>query len=96
MAPKSLDKKRQAHELVDQLAPNQVSALVGLLEAMLDPVSRAIANAPVNEEPLSPEAEMKLDEAREWLRHNKGIPHEQVLDALGITQEEIDQFKERK
>jgi hypothetical protein len=96
MPPKTVDEKQQAHELIDQLAPNQVSALVNLLEAMLDPVSRAIANAPVDEEPLTAEAEMELDKAREWLKHNKGIPHEQVLAELGVTQEEIDQYKERK
>jgi hypothetical protein len=35
-----------------------------------------------------------LDEAREWLKHNRPIPHEQVLAELGITQEEIENFKE--
>jgi hypothetical protein len=29
----------------------QVSAIVQMIEAMLDPVSRAIANAPVEDEP---------------------------------------------
>ena len=35
-----------------------------------------------------------LDEAREWLRHNTPIPHEQVLAELGITPEEIENYKE--
>jgi hypothetical protein len=26
-----------------------------------------------------------LDESREWFKHNRGIPHEQVLAELGIT-----------
>jgi hypothetical protein len=63
-----------------------LSAVVGLLEAMLDPVSRAIANAPVDDEPLSPEGEKNLNQAHEWSKHNPGIPHEQVLTELGITQ----------
>jgi hypothetical protein len=46
MANGSANEKHQAHELIERLAPSQVSAVVGLLEAMLDPVSRAIANAP--------------------------------------------------
>lgn len=37
------DTKEHAHELIERLVPSQVSAVVGLLEAMLDPVSRAIA-----------------------------------------------------
>jgi len=51
MANDSASGKRQAHELIERLAPSQVSAVVGLLEAMLDPVSRAMANAPVDDEP---------------------------------------------
>jgi len=61
---------------------------------MLDPVSRAAANAPDDDEPLTPEEENALAEAQEWLKHNPPIPHEHVLDELGFTQEEIDRFKE--
>ncbi len=86
--------KEHAHELIDRLAPRQVSAVVGLLEAMLDPVSLAIANAPIDDEPLVAEEEKALEEARQWSKQNKGIPHEQVLAELSITQEEIDRFKE--
>lgn len=90
------DTKEHAHELIERLVPSQVSAVVGLLEAMLDPVSRAIANAPIDDEPLTAEEEKALGAAREWLKHNQGIPHEQVLAELGITQEEIERFKEPK
>src|SRR5580658_3051432 len=88
------NEKQQAHELIERLPPTQLSALVGLLEAMLDPVSLAIANAPIDDESVTPEEEKALSEAREWLKHNPGIPHEQVLADLGITQEEIERFKD--
>lgn len=88
------DTKEHAHELIERLAPRQVTAVVGLLEAMLDPVSYAIANAPLDDEPVTPEERKAIAEAREWLNHNPGIPHEQVLAELGITQEEIERFKE--
>jgi hypothetical protein len=81
--------RQRIHELVDRLAPSQVQAVRGLLQVMLDPVSSAIANAPVDEEPLTAEDAQALGEAREWLKHNSPIPHEQVLAELGITQEEI-------
>ncbi len=86
--------KEQAHELIERLAPNQVAAIVGLLKAMLDPVSRAIANAPVDDEPLTTEEQKALAEAEEWLKHNKPIPHEQVLAELGLTPQEINNYKD--
>jgi hypothetical protein len=88
--------KRHAHELIDRMAPGQVSVAVSLFEIMLDPVSRAIANAPFDDEPVTAEEAKSLAEANDWLKFNKAIPHEQVLAELGITQEEIDHFQEPK
>jgi hypothetical protein len=96
MASSTTNSRQQAHELIDRLAPSQVSAMVSLIETMLDPVASAIANAPVDDEQLTAECEKSLVEASEWLKHNKGIPHEQVLAELGITQEEIEQFQAPK
>ena len=84
------EQKQHAHELVDRLDAGQLNAVVRLLEVMTDPVAHAIANAPIEDEPTSEEEIKALDEAREWLKHNKPIPHEQVLAELGITQEDID------
>lgn len=94
MASDRMREKQQLHELVDRLAPGQVSAVCRPLQAMLDPLSRAIASAPVDDEPLTAEETQALDQAREWLKHNPPIPHEQVLAELGITQEEIENYKE--
>lgn len=94
MATNVIQEKQQLHRMVDLLAPEQAHALRALVEVMLDPVARAIANASVDEEPLTRDDEIALDQAREWLKHNKGIPHEQVLAELGITSEEIENYKE--
>jgi len=96
MAENSNKEKQQAHELVDQLPPTQLKVVVRLLEEMLDPVSLSIANAPVEDEPLSEEEKKALDDAREWLKRNQGIPHAQILAELGISQKEIDSYKETK
>ncbi len=61
---------------------------------LIDPVSRAVARAPIEDEPLTQEEERDLEESRQWLKQNKPIPHEQVLAELGITQEEIENYKE--
>lgn len=84
--------KEHAHELIERLPNTQVAAVVNLLEAMLNPV--AVANAPIDDEPVTADEEKALDEAREWSKHNPGIPHEQVLAELGITQEEIENYQE--
>jgi hypothetical protein len=93
MAHGSTTEKQQAHELIERLPPAQLSAVVGLLEAMLDPFARALANAPIDDEPVTAEEEKALAETREWLKHNKGIPHKEILAELGITEEEINSFK---
>ena len=86
--------RQEIHELVDRLTPNQVHAVHGLLQTMLDPVARVVAEAPADDEPLTAHEAQALEEAREWLRHNRPIPHERVLAELGITQEEIENYRE--
>ena len=82
--------KQHAHKLIEQLSPSQIPAAIGMLERLLDPVDRAIANAPVDDKPLTAADEAALAEAREWSKRNKATPHEEFLAELGITQEEID------
>ena len=43
MATDVIQEKQQVRELLDRLAPSQLTAVRGLLEAMLDPVARALA-----------------------------------------------------
>jgi hypothetical protein len=83
--------RQQAHTLLDLLPPEQLAAVRGLLESILDPVDRALALAPIEDEPISEEEERAVEEAKEWLRHNKAIPHEEVLAEFGLT---MDDFRE--
>jgi hypothetical protein len=87
--------KRRAHELIDRLPPSQLSAVVGLLKAMLDPVSRAIANAPVDDEPETEQERKAVAESKAWFerRGGKGIPQEEVLADFGLPP---DEFKKQK
>ena len=88
--------RQQAHALVDLLPEEKLDAVVHLLQVITDPVVRAIAHAPVDEEPLTAEETKALDESREWLKHNAGIPHDQVLAELGITQDDIDRYNKAR
>ena len=85
MALDLVHERQQAHSYLDRLPPEQPSAVRGLLETMLDPVSRAIANAPFEDEEIGAEEERAVAGAREWLKHNKPIPHEEVLAVFGLT-----------
>lgn len=61
-----------------------------LLEAMLDPVSRAIANAPIDDEPETDEERQAVAEANQWFKENpEGIPFEDVLAEFGLTVADI-------
>lgn len=81
----SVNDLEHAQQLLSHLAPAQVAAVVHLMEVMLDPLSRTLANAPLEDEEISEDEERAVAEAREWLKHNKPIPHEQVLAELGLT-----------
>jgi hypothetical protein len=80
------DPREHAHELIDRLQETQVSALVGLLETMVDPVTTALSNAPIDDEPETDDEKQAVAEARDWLarRGGKGIPHEEAMRRLGL------------
>jgi hypothetical protein len=78
------DAKEHVLELIEQLAPSQLSALVGLLETMIDPLARSIANAPMEDEEILPETAAELDAAHASIARGEGTPHEQVLRKFRI------------
>ena len=93
-----VDEKQHAHELIDQLPSRQLSAVVGLLEAILDPVSRKLAAAPIEDEPETEEERRAAEQSKEWLRQRggKGIPHEEVLQDFGLTTEDFHRMADGK
>jgi len=89
MATAATNSRQQAHELIDRMAPSQINAVVGLLETMLDPVSRAIANAPIDDEPESDEERKAVAASKAWIAENQGIPHEEILAEFGLSAEDL-------
>jgi len=83
--------KQHAHELIERLAPSQVPAAIGMLESLLDPVARAIANAPVDDEPEAAEERQAVARSKAWFerRGGEGIPHEEVLAEFGLTPDDL-------
>jgi hypothetical protein len=68
---------QHAHQLLDQLGPGQLAAVVHLLETIISP--------DVDSDTLSNAERRAVSEADEWLKHNQPIPHEEVLAELGLT-----------
>jgi len=91
MVQVSSHEKQQAHELIEHLAPSQVPAGVGLLEAMRDPVSRATATAPIDDEPVTEEESQAVARSEAWFeeRGGKGIPMQEVMAEFGLTVENL-------
>jgi hypothetical protein len=77
--------RSHVHALVDQLPPAQLTAIEALLQSIVDPLSRKLAAAGADDEPLTDEERCAIEEAVEWSKHNKPIPMEEVLADLGLT-----------
>jgi hypothetical protein len=75
---------QEAHALLDVLPPEKLTAVRSLLEVMVEPLSRSLALAPVEEEDLTPETAEALDRARASLHRGEGIPHEEILREFGV------------
>ena len=89
-----MSEREHVHELIDRLPPAQLAALASLLESIVDPGAAALRNAPIDDEPVTEEEEHAIAEAREWLKHNPGIPFEQVVAELGFTMEEVRNYQD--
>ncbi|HEV2101863.1 MAG TPA: hypothetical protein VGR58_03700 [Candidatus Acidoferrum sp.] len=76
--------RQQAHELLDMLPDEKVNAVRTLLEVMVEPLSRSLALAAVEEEELAPETAAALERARASLARGEGVPHEEILRELGL------------
>ena len=64
MEPDHTQGRQQAHALLDMLSAEKLIAVRGLLEVMVEPLSRLLALAPVEDEEITPETAAALDRAR--------------------------------
>ena len=85
MAQAATNPKQHAFELINRMSTGQVSAVVGLLEAMLDPVSIALANAPYDDEPVSEEEARDIAESHAAYARGEVVSNDEVLADFGLT-----------
>jgi hypothetical protein len=80
MPVETADAKQHAHELLEQLGPDQIAAVLQLLEVMVEP----------DEEPLNEEDRKAVASSREYFRKGgEGISFDQVVADLGFTMDQI-------
>ena len=81
-----MSNREHAHQLIDRLPEMQLSGLVQFLETIVDPVTTALRNAPLDDEPETDDEKAAVSEARTWLQNNggKGIPHAEAMRRLGL------------
>ena len=91
MATTAANPRLEAHALIERISTAQVSAVVTLLTSMLDPVDRALANAPYDDEPVSEEESRDVAASKAWFAEHpgEGIPHEELLAEFGFTSEDL-------
>jgi hypothetical protein len=75
--------KEHAHALLDMLPEEKLTAVVGLLEVMVEPLSRSLASAPMEEEEITPDTAAALERARASLARGEGISHEDMQREFG-------------
>ena len=92
MATATTNPKQQAHELIDRISTAQASAVVALITSMLDPVDRAIANAPFEDEEISEEENRAVAASKEWLKDHQPIPNQEVLAECGLTEQDFERM----
>jgi len=77
--------RQHVEQLIGQLAPEQLEAVAHLLEVMLDPVARSVANAPFEDEEINAATAAELDAAHASINRGEGIPHEEIMRQYGLT-----------
>ncbi len=89
MATDATHDKQQLHTMVELLGPEQARAVRGLVEWMLDPVSRKLATAPIDDEPETEAERLAAAEYLESLGRTGGVPMETVLAEFGLSMDDF-------
>ncbi|MDE3075534.1 MAG: hypothetical protein KGJ86_08900 [Chloroflexota bacterium] len=79
--------REKLHRLIEELPEQEVQPAERFLEYLRnvgsDPVARAFMEAPVDDEPLTPEDERAIREAEDEIARGEGIPWEEARQLLG-------------
>jgi hypothetical protein len=86
------EQRQQAQMLLNAVPDDKIPKVRTLLASLVDPLALALANAPLDDEPLTEEEQQALAGARASLARGEGIPHDEILKEFGLTWEDWDQM----
>jgi hypothetical protein len=82
------EQRLHAHELLDILPAEKVNEVLSLLEEMVPEthmsLAESLAQAPIEDEEITPEMAARLDRARASAERGDTIPHQEILREFGL------------
>jgi hypothetical protein len=84
--------KQLAHELIERLPDVHIATAVRFLEFMpLDPLARAVATAPPDDEPVTEQDRLRLHNGQAWFRQHggQGVAMDDVLAEFDLKPEDF-------
>lgn len=92
MKPNLQEQREQAHLLLNAVPDDKIPKIRRLLASLADPLAVALANAPVDDEPLTADEERAIAEVRELTVGGAEIRHGEILKEFGLTWEDWEQM----
>ena len=92
MEPDAAQQRQRAHMLLDAVPDNKIPAVRDLLETIVDPLSRAMANAQQDREPISEEPSCGPGADPAPHADGESILHEAILKEFGLSPEDWEQM----
>lgn len=83
----STEARTKLHDLIESLPSEDVPTALRILEALnssSDPVSLALRDVPIDDEPETEEERAAVAEARRDIEEGRVIPHEEVMRKYGL------------
>jgi hypothetical protein len=87
MGPNFDQERQEAHALLDMLTAEKLNAVRSLLEVMVEPLARALASAPMEEEEITHETAAALNRARGSLARGQASPTRKYSGSSGSSSE---------
>jgi hypothetical protein len=86
MEPDTNQQRRRAHVLLDLLPADKVNVVRDLLEVMVEPLARLLAEVSSEENDITSETGEAVDRARASLARGAGVSHDEIRREFGLKQ----------